>query len=149
MPLNQGTSDSFGFTNFDTFRTKNYDLPASFTGLKANTTYQIFLNGNDHGWATRQIGKNLGEPLISDQYGRLKIRYLFEITYDGGNYSFQQGSLENQAESFDLSNTKPKNYFISYQFLELKAPGSYFSINVPIRMRLTSEHTNRIENHAD
>lgn len=149
MAIINGSNNSFGYSSSDTFRSKAKEWRASFVSLKPNTKHDFFINGIDYNWGARQYGKDLGDPLVSDAYGRLNVLYVFEIVYDGGTHILQETRKYDQSVTHDAPAGRPTNYVRSLELLELKAPGSYASVNIPIDIIITPEHTNRIEGHVD
>lgn len=49
-----------------------------FFGLKPSTTHTLTLNGVDVSFLTKPWGGDLGDPLVSDSEGQLKLTVLYE-----------------------------------------------------------------------
>ena len=71
------TTDGFNIT-----RTQNHRVELSTSGLLPNTKHTVTVNGVDHGFATKQFGKDFGAEMISDADGNLSCSLLFEIGFD-------------------------------------------------------------------
>lgn len=148
MSIINGSNSSFGFSSSDTFRTKTKEASVSFAGLKPLTRYNMAINGYDYNWASRTYGSDLGDPLISDQYGKITVYYVFEIPYEGSGYGPTNNRAYDQSVTLNSQERTPAEYVSSMQLIELSAPGSYVSVNVPLNIIVTPEHTNRIEGHS-
>lgn len=67
-----------------TIKSRAISFPLKASGLMPNTTYGIYVNGHDLGWATKPNGKNLGDPIVSDSGGRVSLTLLYEAKYQTG-----------------------------------------------------------------
>lgn len=148
MSIINGSNSGFGYSSSDTFRAKAKELNLSFAGLKPLTRYDFYINGANYNWAARTYGSDLGDPLISDAYGKIRVYYVFEIAYEGAGYSPTSNRQYDQSVNLNSQERAPVDYLSSMQLIELIAPGSYVSVNVPLNIIITPEHVNRIEGHS-
>ena len=148
MSIINGSNSGFGYASSDTFRAKAKELSLSFAGLKPLTRYDFYINGSNYNWASRTYGADLGDPLISDAYGKITVLYVFEIPYEGSGYSPTSNRQYDQSVQLNSQEQAPTQYATSMQLMELIAPGSYVSVNVPLNIIVTPEHINRIEGHS-
>lgn len=147
MPINTPNQGHLAKQENDNFRTKIKQFEIAMASLKPNTVYEFFINGINYGFASRTIGKRLGDPLVSDDRGQMKIYYSMEVIYDQPTYSYQFAAGENNP-SYNNGSLRPSNLIISNQFIELKAPGSYFATNIEMPVLVVQEDTVRIEGHS-
>lgn len=54
-------------------------LPFSVNGLMPNSIFTLWLNNTDMTWATRQLGKKMGQTLMSDAKGGINFTFLGEM----------------------------------------------------------------------
>lgn len=55
------------------------NLPFTIPGLMPNSYFTFWLNNTDMTWATRQTGKKMGQPLLSDERGGVYFEFMAEM----------------------------------------------------------------------
>lgn len=115
----------------DTYQSSAQEVRMTVAGLLPNTTYQIFIEGADYGFATRQIGKRLGQPLVSDKIGQLDIFLYTEVPFQV-QYGPIDGvsSVPNRAGVLQTQNSRT-NYRQTKKVMTLTAPGSTLEFEMP------------------
>jgi hypothetical protein len=97
------------------------------TGLLPNTRHELYVNGVKNTTAARPFGGRIGDPIMSDPFGRLRVEYMLPMT----NWAAREAELGltttpdagrlilNEGQTFDSS-------FIgnAYQLFEVLAPNS-------------------------
>ena len=123
-------------------RTQNKRYRLRFAGLLPRTKHSITIDGVDYGYATRQIGSDFGDDLVSDQDGILDVIILYEIPFNRTQnfelpqtptLAFQEG-IVNRQSSQDLANVS------NYILIEVKSANenSYAQYSMRLNMLLTA-----------
>ncbi len=102
-------------------RTQNHFYEYNITGLDPNTVHQITIDDVDHGFATKQNGKDFGEALISNADGELSIGVLFELRFPRDqNFELPRvNTLQFQNEQLASENRKTVNTVNNFRVLEV------------------------------
>lgn len=74
-------------------KTKCYPLEIVATSLFPSTKYDLYCDGVNMNAFAKPYGGNLGDPIVSDVTGQVKILFLFNIDYNQ-NY-IQNATLNN------------------------------------------------------
>ena len=130
--------------------TTNQEIRYQVWGLIPNTNYTCYINDVDYSWATRQWGKNLGEPITSDESGKALFFVLHEMPFEA-SYSYD---LENTDQNvYDLRNQQNKqfptrNIHQTVRSMQLiSASGHTITIKTRQSIWVTLGHPNRSEHH--
>jgi hypothetical protein len=51
-----------------------------FVGLRPNSKHRVYIEGEDYTWACKGWGKNLGEELVTNEFGSVCFSILYEIS---------------------------------------------------------------------
>ena len=62
-------------------QTKYLPVEVHCSNLVPNTHYDVFVNDNNVDAYCRQYGNRLGDPLTSDQFGKLRFQYMLAMPY--------------------------------------------------------------------
>lgn len=127
----------------DTYQSQMKEVRMHVVGLMANTTYQISIQDADYGFATRQIGKKLGDPLVSNSSGQIDFFIYTEVPFmgqygpiDGVSPAPKRGILQTQ--------NSPNNYRQTTNLLTLSAPGSTLNFEIPATYYFVPTRPNQI-----
>jgi len=104
----------------NTGRTQNHFYELRCFGLRPSTVHTITFMGVDHGFATRQFGKDFGASLISDSDGELKLGMLVQLPYSRDlNFELPQTqTLQYQSEQLN-ANRKAVNTADNYREVKI------------------------------
>lgn len=148
MPTTFTSNSAFALSS-DTFKTQTKAVELPFIGLKSSTKHDVFVDGINYNWATKQFGKNLGDDLVSDERGRLTIIIYLEIPYEGTvsydniiHNTNQNVLIGNQSEA------KARNYMTTNKVIEVKGDNSYGKYLKTLRILVNPAHVNRAESHG-
>lgn len=86
-------------------------LPFSIPGLMPNSYFTFWLNNTDMTWATRQSGKKMGQPILSNDKGSVFFEYLAEMFTNEA--ASQDKTKYYQFELRDISGTKMASTIMS------------------------------------
>lgn len=70
------TSGTYGQSYSYSFSEQRFDF--SLTGLKPSTKHYFYFESTDKSAKCRQLGKTLGQDLITDVYGNLSFEFYYE-----------------------------------------------------------------------
>lgn len=70
------TGGTYGQSYSYSFAEQRFDF--SLTGLKPNTKHSFYFENTDKSTKCRQLGKTLGQDLITDAYGNLSFEFYYE-----------------------------------------------------------------------
>ncbi len=138
------TSNAVFASVADTFRTRAKFVKFFAKGLRPNTKYSISVDGIEYGWAAKQIGKNLGDNLVSNDIGTLDFGLLVETPYNE-NYAFDTIITQLSKEERLNQQQIPNNYKTTTRLIELIAPNSYAAFQMPYRVLVVDDQPNRLE----
>ena len=143
-----GTSNTIlNASNRDTELVQTHLKEFSFRGLRANMTHDVYLDGVLTNWAVKPYGKDLGDSLVTDSAGNVTCYVLLEFYYSA-SYSYDTSLQQRNL----LNNKNQDNNEVSYnttnRVLEIKAPGSYARLNIPVRILVTAGDPNLITPHS-
>lgn len=102
-------------------RTQNHYYHMRASGLRPNTKHNIFIEGIDRGYSTRQFGKNFGEDLISDENGEIRYGVLYELEYNRDK-NFEIPSKQQTDPNNQQGSKKPSRIFVENKIIELISP---------------------------
>jgi hypothetical protein len=130
MALSATSNASFNSAP-DTYQSAATEVRMTMAGLLPNTTYSITIEGGDYGFATRQFGKRLGQPLVSDKLGQLEIFLYAEVPFQV-QYGPIDGvsSAPNKSGVLQTQNSRT-NYRQTTKVVTLSAPGSVLEFEMP------------------
>jgi hypothetical protein len=128
----------------DTYQSQMKEVKIHCVGLLANTTYTVSIQDADYGFATRQLGKNMGEALVSNSSGQLEFFLYTEVPFMG-NYGPIDGvsSAPKQGGVLQTQNS-PNNYRQTTNLLTLSAPGSVLKFEIPATYYFVPTKPNQI-----
>jgi hypothetical protein len=115
----------------DTYKTKVREIQLNAAGLLPNTTYRIAVEGVDYGFATRQLGKNLGDPLISDASGQIAILVTAEVPVAPQYGQIDGVSTAPNKDGILQTQNSPNNYRQTSKLLTLSAGDSVLQFQMP------------------
>jgi hypothetical protein len=149
MPLWTTSAEVFNDTTSDTVRSKAFNIPVQWKGLKPSTKYKFYLDGVELGFAVKPFGKKLGDDLISGADGTLSFSVLYDFQFEG-NYAFDNlPTTPVTGAQYNQQSSDTPYYFTTQRFFELKGVGgAYASGYFPLRLLITPAHVNRLESHA-
>lgn len=148
MPLVSTSNTNINTIDYDTFTTRTVNLPINTIGLKAYTQFDVYVDGVNCNWAAKQFGKDLGDPLVSDQEGKLSFFILYEFPYEG---TYAYDSVNNNGNNGKLGSQTNKNvnYVDSFIEIELRIGSVIVSkMKIPSPLIVTPGHTNRSDHHG-
>ena len=101
-------------------RFKERDIILDFYGLRPNTTHYFYFDKVKITGMVKQFGKKLGQPLISDESGNLKVIYYLSSGISSTSYesiptkvnNLEAGRKEIVVTTIDQT-TLPDNYYNS------------------------------------
>ena len=101
-------------------RFKERDIILEFYGLRPNTTHYFYFDKVKITSMVKQFGKKLGQPLISDESGNLKVIYYLSSGISSTSYesistkvsNLEAGKKEIVVTTIDQT-TLPDNYYNS------------------------------------
>lgn len=101
-------------------RFKERDIILEFYGLRPNTTHYFYFDKVKITDMVKQFGKKLGQPLISDESGNLKVIYYLSSGISSNSYesiptkvnNLEAGKKEIVVTTIDQT-TLPDNYYNS------------------------------------
>ena len=101
-------------------RFKERDIILEFYGLRPNTTHYFYFDKVKITGMVKQFGKKLGQPLISDDSGNLKVIYYLSSGISSTSYesiptkvnNLEAGKKEIVVTTIDQT-TLPDNYYNS------------------------------------
>jgi len=99
-------------------RFKERDIILEFYGLRPNTTHYFYFDKVKITGMVKQFGKKLGQPLISDESGNLKVIYYLSSGISSNSYesipakvnNLEAGKKEIVVTTIDQT-TLPDNYY--------------------------------------
>lgn len=144
MALSATSNSSFARVP-DTYQTQAREVKMTAAGLMANTTYTISVEGTDYGFATRQLGKKLGDPLVSNSSGQLTFFIYAEVPF-AAQYGQIDGvsSAPNKGSILQTQNS-PNNYRQTTKLMTLSAPnGSNLQFEMPSTYYFVPTKPNKI-----
>ena len=108
-------------------RTQNHFYELTARGLRPNTKVAINIDGVDHGYATKQRGKDFGADLISDENGILQYGVLYEVAYARDmNFELPQGQTlsfqDSVNNSGDTGSRQSNRIIVNNKIIELISP---------------------------
>jgi|SRR6185503_140700 hypothetical protein len=128
----------------DTYQTQMREVRIHAVGLMANTTYQISIQDTDYGFATRQIGKRLGDSLVSNSSGQIDFFIYTEVPFNS-QYGPVDGVSPAPARGGVLqTQNSPNNYRQTTNLLTLSAPGSTLQFEIPATYYFVPTKPNQI-----
>lgn len=93
-----------------------------FFGLRPNTKHKVYLDGVDYTWACKGWGQNLGEDILTNEYGVADFRVLFETSRQGraeleeetvNSVAYYSGKVNPANRSIeDVVKTSKKTFYI-------------------------------------
>jgi hypothetical protein len=130
MALSATSNASFASVP-ETYQSAATEVRMTVAGLLPKTTYKITIEGADYGFATRQVGKRLGDPLISDKLGQLDFFLYTEVPFQV-QYGPVDGvsSVPDKGGILQTQNSRT-NYRQTTKVLKLSAPGSSLEFEMP------------------
>lgn len=149
MPLVATSNSTFGFTDQDAVRSSAKFIYINAHSLKPNTKFDLYIENIESNWCARQLGKDLGDSLISDEHGYLLFGFLFEFPFEG-QYSFDTFNInsDDTTNAINQSTKETSNFINSAKTVELRSPTCSVSYNIKSRILVTFGHTNRSEHHG-
>jgi hypothetical protein len=128
--------------DFNIVRTQNHFYEMSVTGLLPNTKHNIYFDGEDIQFRTKQFGKDFGDDLISNANGILHIGILMQLPFPRDqNFELpEQQTLSFQTNMFGPG-TDPRvtQTVVNYRIIELKSSNglSYAQFRMKFPLVLT------------
>ena len=104
-------------------RTQNHRYRFLFNGLLPNTKHKMYIDGVDYTFATRQLGKDFGDDLISGPSGELDVFVLYEIPFSRDqNFELPQTqSVAYQEQIYNNQESKTYRVVNNYVLFEVKS----------------------------
>lgn len=148
MPIVSVSNVDINTLDYDTFTARTLNFPVSAKSLKAFTQYDLYVDEVNYNWAAKQFGKDLGDPLVSDQEGRLYFTVLLEFPYEG-TYAYDEVQYDSNQGKLGSQTNRNVNYVQSYMDVELRVGSEVVSkMKVSKPIIVTPGHTNRSDHHG-
>ena len=108
-------------TALNIVRTQNHYYELDFFGLVPNTIHTITFQGRDWGYATKQLGKDFGDNLVSNDNGEIRTGILMELLFPRDqNFELpKRTTLQYQNEQLSSGSKKAVNIIDNYRVFEL------------------------------
>lgn len=109
-------------------------------GLRPNTKHKLYLDGVEHTFAARQLGKDFGDDLISDQSGRIDLEYLMQFNFNR-DQNFELPEQQTLSYRDSVLNTQRSNRVVkNYVLVEIKsADGQSYAQHVRTINRILTQ----------
>ena len=107
-------------------------------GLRPLTKHNIFIEGEDRGFATRQFGKAFGDDLISDENGVIQFGLLHEIAFNREQlFELPQGqTLSFQDRQIAQTTRQSSATVVNNLIIELISPDEQSQAQFVVRLNL-------------
>jgi hypothetical protein len=102
-------------------RVQTHKLTLGFNGLLPRTKHILYMDGVDHSFASRQMGKEPGDDIISDANGEAVVEFYYEVPFARDqNFELPQTPSLSFQESV-LSDSRRQNLVTNVLKIELKS----------------------------
>ena len=151
MSYNTYDQNSITAQNGDTFRSTAHGYKMEFRGLRPRTRHKMYLDDVDYTWACKGFGQKLGEDVMSDENGAVKLIVYYEIPLTGAAaFENLQQATYSSGVSVGQQNSRAENkVYVQYKTWNLKSADGLSSAMFQVHFHIVMTNTdyNRIEQH--
>lgn len=123
MTLISTTADSLVTPAQKIQKSRYFSIELQCVDMIPNTTYDMYVDGVLMNAFCKPYGKNLGDPMIAGQDGKLLVQYHMSIQYN---------------QQYLMTKADTNGYLAKTQQIEFRDPSGKSSITyLPIRMKAT------------
>lgn len=142
MPISATSNTVFGITDLTVRSSVANRAEFSVFGLKPSTKHSVTIDGISMNWAIKPWGKDLGDDLISDASGRVRFLLLHELDRENA-YALDSIILDGKTSKLSGNPKDGPNFHKTHHTMEISAPDSYASLNIPVKIMVVPGKTNR------
>lgn len=152
MSFNAFSNTSLTTLATDTQKSGAHEYKMIFKGLRPSTKHRLYLEDEDYTWACRGWGQNLGEEIVSDEFGVARVFVYYEI-YASRPAQFEYKTTESVAfhsNKLSKQNARMEDaVIVNYKTWEIKSADglSQAVFHMHFHEPMINGDYNRIEQH--